>query len=110
METYQGKMKVYYQDATFEDLLHAPEPLGDSVEVIIFVDVSHPDEKLDNKSVTEVLVYVGDMIIKDRRVWPSVQGIKLLVTRRNRVTKRFYFIQSRNRIYLSRELSQHTSC
>ena len=41
-----------------------PEPKGDSVEVNIFVDASHADDKLDRKSVTGILVYVGDMLIK----------------------------------------------
>ena len=61
---YPGSMKDYYPDSTFEDLKDPPEPMGDSVEVNIFVDASHADDKLDRKSVTGILVYVGDMMIK----------------------------------------------
>ena len=61
---YPGSMKYYYQDSIFEDLLNAPHPFGFSVEVNIFVDASHADDKLDRKSVTGILIYVGDMLIK----------------------------------------------
>ena len=61
---YPGRMKDYYPDSAFEDLKDPQEPMGDSVEVNIFVDASHADDKLDRKSVTGILVYVGDMLIK----------------------------------------------
>ena len=61
---YPGNMKDYYPDSVFEDLKDPPEPMGDSAEVNIFVDASHADDKLDRKSVTGMLVYVGDMLIK----------------------------------------------
>ena len=57
-------MKDYYQESTFEDLSDPPEPKGDPVEVNIFVDASHANDKLDRKSVTGILIYVGDMLIK----------------------------------------------
>ena len=57
-------MKDYYQDSVFDDLLDAPNPFGFSVEVNIFVDASHAGNKLDRKSVTGILFYVGDMLIK----------------------------------------------
>ena len=59
-----GSMKDYYQDSVFEDLLDAPNPFKFSFEVNIFVDASHADDKLDRKSVTGILIYVGDMLIK----------------------------------------------
>ena len=57
-------MKDYYKDSIFEDLQNAPTRFGFPVEVNIFVDASHADEKLDRKSVTGILIYVGDMLIK----------------------------------------------
>ena len=57
-------MKDYYKDSEFEDLQNAPKPLGDKVEVNIFVDASHANDKIDRKSVTGILIYVGDMLIK----------------------------------------------
>ena len=57
-------MKDYYRDSIFEDLTEVPNPLGFSVEVNIFVDASHTDDKLDRKLVKGILIYVGDMLIK----------------------------------------------
>ena len=57
-------MKDYYQKSTFEDLSDPPEPKSDPVEVNICVDASHADDKLDRKSVTGILVYVGDMLVE----------------------------------------------
>ena len=57
-------MKDYYPDSTFEDLKDAPDPKSDPVEVNIFVDASHADDKIDRKSVTGMMVYIGDMLIK----------------------------------------------
>ena len=64
MMTYPGYMKEYYPDSTFEDLAEAPPPMGPEVEVNIFVDASHADDKSDRKSVTGVFVYVRDMMVK----------------------------------------------
>ena len=61
---YPGNMKDYYPDSKFEDISDPPTPMGDPVEVNIFVDASHADDKLDRKSVTGMLVYIGDMLIK----------------------------------------------
>ena len=38
--------------------------MGDPVEVNIYVDASHADDKLDRKSVTGMMIYIGDMLIK----------------------------------------------
>ena len=38
--------------------------MGPEVEVNIFVDASHANDKSDRKSVTGVFVYVGDMMVK----------------------------------------------
>ena len=60
---YPGDMKNYYPDFKFEELSDPPEPKGDPVEANIFVDASHAKDKLDRKSVTGMLVYIGDMLI-----------------------------------------------
>ena len=57
-------MKDYYQDSLSQDLPDAPTPFESPVEINIFVDASHADDKLDRKSVTGILIYVGDMLIK----------------------------------------------
>ena len=41
-----------------------PNHSGDKVELNIFVDASHADDKIDRKSLTGILIYVGDMLIK----------------------------------------------
>ena len=61
---FPGSMKDYYKDSIFEDSQNAPTPFEFPVEVNIFVDASHADDKLDRKSVTGILIYVGDMLIK----------------------------------------------
>ena len=61
---FPGSMKFYYPDSIFEDLLDSPNPFGFSVEINIFFNASHADEKLDRKSVTGIFIYVGDMLIK----------------------------------------------
>ena len=38
--------------------------MDDPVEVNIFVDASHADDKIDRKSVTGMMIYIGDMLIK----------------------------------------------
>ena len=42
-----GDMKAIYHDSLFEDLHYGPKPLGDGVEVNIFIDASHGDDKID---------------------------------------------------------------
>ena len=92
-------MKDYYKDLEFKDLPEVPNPLGDRVEVNIFVDASHADNKLNRKSVTGILIYGGDMLVKSisrrqnsvdtstfsseylalKTVVEEVQGMRLLV-------------------------------
>lgn len=48
----------------FDDLNDAPVPKGKPAEVSIFTDTSHADDIIDRKSVTGVLIYVGDMMVK----------------------------------------------
>ena len=57
-------MKDYYQDSIFEDMKCPPPLKGEPVEVNIFVDASHACDKLDRKSVTGIMVFIGDMLIK----------------------------------------------
>ena len=57
-------MKDYYQDSTFESLKGHPPLLGPAIEINIFVDASHADDLLDRKSVTCIMIYIGDILIK----------------------------------------------
>ena len=59
-----GDMFPLYKDTEFEDLPKAPEPLGKSVEINIFVDASHGDNQQDRKSTTGLLIFIGDMLYK----------------------------------------------
>ena len=59
-----GNMKEYYRDSEFLDLPNALEPKGKPVEINIFVDANHGDDKKDRKSVTGYVIFVGDMPYK----------------------------------------------
>ena len=59
-----GNMKDYYRDSEWYDLPNIPSPKGKPVEVNIFVDASHADDKKDRKSVTGYVIFIGDMPYK----------------------------------------------
>ena len=62
--TAPGDMKSYYKDSLFENFPYGPKPYGEGVEINIFIDSSHGDNKVDRKSTTGFVAFVGDMLYK----------------------------------------------
>ena len=57
-------LKEYYKDSSFKDLKDRPIPKGKPVIITIFVDSSHANMKDNMQSVTGILIFIGDMLIK----------------------------------------------
>ena len=57
-------LKDYYKDSSFEDLKDRPIPKGKPVIITIFVDSIHANMKDNMQSVTGILIFIGDMLIK----------------------------------------------
>ena len=61
---FPGQMLDYYEGSVRQYLPNAPKELGKPVWIWIFVDASFASDKKDRKSVTGMLIYVGDMAFK----------------------------------------------
>ena len=57
-------MKTYYCGSILKEFPCGSKPHGEGVEINIFIDSSHGDDKIDRKSTTGFVAYVGDMLYK----------------------------------------------
>ena len=57
-------MKEAYRDSLLEDLKDPPKAMGPPVKISIFVDATLASQKDTAKSVTGLIVYIGDMFVK----------------------------------------------
>ena len=57
-------LKEYYKDSVIEDLPNMPTPKGTPTKISIFVDSTNASMKDNAQSVTGILIFVGDMLLK----------------------------------------------